>query len=330
MLADILGQSEIAARFLRAWRQQRLAQAYILNGPDGIGKAPFAVELVKTFLCREQGDDACESCPSCRKIKHGNQEDLEILEPTGPGNVIHKDQIDELMNKLRFRARSGEHRFVIIREADRMAEASANHFLKTLEEPPTRVTFFLLTSHISYLLPTIISRCQVVRMHRATADEIERFLVERGSDEAEAKLYATLSNGCPGRAVAMKEFGMFERRERILARITGLNAGNEMVASADMLNENKGQNLAASRAAHVADLTIMAALFRDMALLADGAEQSLLYNPDIAGRLQERAAAADPDRLREQTLHILEARSNIQKLINPDLVISELMMDLAS
>jgi len=329
MLADILGQGEVAAKFINAWKQGRLAQAYILTGPDGIGKTPFAIELVKTFLCGEKGDDACERCPSCRKVNHSNHEDVEVMQPTGRGNVIHMEEVDELIGKLRYRTRSGEHRFVIIRDADRMGDAPANHFLKTLEEPPTNVTFFLLTARPSFLLETIVSRCQVVRMHRATSDEIERFLTDRGYSEAEARLYASLSDGCPGRAVGLKESGVYERRERILQRIMGLNSGNQAPAAADMLNDNRAQTLAASREAHYTDLTLMAALYRDLALLAEGAERSLLYNPDVADRLQERAAAADPARLREQTLHILEARSNIQKLINPDLVISELFMDLA-
>ena len=128
MLADVLGQEKIARNFLTAWKQDRLAQAYILSGPDGIGKTPLAIELAKTFLCREGGDDACEACPSCRKAAHGNHEDIEIMEPATKGRVISRDAVHALIETLNFRARSGEHRFVIIREADRMRDEAANHF----------------------------------------------------------------------------------------------------------------------------------------------------------------------------------------------------------
>jgi len=328
MLADVLGQEKLARNFLTAWKQDRFAQAYILSGPDGIGKTPFAIELAKTFLCREGGDDACEACPSCRKVAHGNHEDVEILEPSGAGFMIHWEEVQELIEKLRLKARSGEHRFVIIREADRMREETANHFLKTLEEPPTDVTFFLLTARLPALLETIVSRCQIVRMHRAPPGDVEGFLRRRGYAAEKAALYASLCDGCPGRALAMEESGVFERRGRALQRLLALNRDNAEIAASRMLAENKGQTATETRRNHYDDLGLMATLLRDATLMAEGADTSLLYNPDIAGKLQPRAAASTPELLRKQTLSILETRENIERFVNPDLLISRLFLEL--
>ena len=330
MLADIIGQDVIADKLRSAWKQQRLAQAYILSGPDGIGKTPFALELAKTFLCREHGDDACGRCPSCRKVAHGNHEDIEVLEPAGAGRVIKRDSVHDLIEALRFKARSGEHRFVIIREADRMREEASNHFLKVLEEPPTDVTFFLLTARLPFLLETIVSRCQVVRMHRAAPGRIERFLVDRGCEPEQARLYASLCDGCPGRAIDMQEGGLFERREQILKRLLVVDRENAAVVAAEMLAANKGKTLAATRANHYADLGLMATLLRDATVLAEGAGGSMLYHPDVADRLRPRADASSPERLREQTLCALETRENIERMINPDLLISRLFAELST
>ena len=330
MLADVLGQAEVAKRFINAWRKNRLAQAYILHGSDGIGKTPFAIELAKTFLCEKHGDDACEQCPSCRKVQHSNHEDIEILEPTGAGKIITFESVNELIEKLKFKTRSGEHRYVIIREAERVRPETANHFLKTLEEPPTEVTFFLLTARLPALLETIVSRCQIVRMHRTPADEIERFLIRRKVEQDKARLYSRLADGCPGRAVNMDDGGIFERRMQVLAWLRELDQIGDIVVAAEVLEANKGRTLADTRDAHAANLGLLATIYRDMTLLAEGADPALLYNPDVADDLRSRALRVGSARLRAQSLAILEARGNIEGNINPDLVISQLLADLAA
>jgi len=331
MLTDVLGQSDVARKFLNARRQGRLAQAYILSGPDGIGKMPFAMELAKTFLCQEKGDDACEHCPSCRKVQHGNHEDIEILEPFGPGQVIRmRDDIDPLIERLNYKTRSGEHRYVILREADRMREEAQNHFLKTLEEPPTDVTFFLLTARMPALLETIISRCQIVRMHRAAPHEIEQFLVKRGMDPDRARLYSRLADGCPGRAVRMDEEGIFDRRQRVLTWLADLDKiGAVMLANA-VIDENRSRTLMEARSKYSLDLALMATIYRDMTLLAEGADPSLLYNPDVAGDLARRARKTGARRLREQSAKILESRRHVEANVSTDLIISNLLAELAA
>ncbi|HUW30544.1 MAG TPA: DNA polymerase III subunit delta' [Planctomycetota bacterium] len=330
MLSDVLGQSDVARKFLKARRQNRLAQAYILAGPDGIGKMPFAVELAKTFLCQEKGDDACEHCPSCRKVHHGNHEDIEVLEPTGAGKFITQESIHQLIERLNYKTRSGEHRYVILREADRMRPEAANHFLKTLEEPPTDVTFLLLTARMPALLETIVSRCQIVRMHRAAPDEIEQFLVKRGMEPDRARLYSRLADGCPGRAVRMEEEGIFDRRQRILRWLADLDKIGHVMLGNEVIEENRSRTLMEARGKYSVDLALMATIYRDMTLLAEGADPSLLYNPDVAGDLARRARKTGARRLREQSGRILESRQYIEANASPDLVISNLLADLAA
>jgi DNA polymerase-3 subunit delta' len=210
-----------------------------------------------------------------------------------------------------------------------MGQEPANHFLKTLEEPPTDVTFFLLTARLPALLETIVSRCQIVRMHRAPAEEIEEYMLVRGYPADKAKLYASLSDGCAGRAVNMEETGIFERRADVLQRLLNVTADNRDMLASEMLAKNRAKTLTVTRDNHSTDLGLMAALVRDMAFLAEGADSSLLYNPDVAGDLQPRASQYRPEHLRKHTVHILEARRNIESFINPDLVITQLFIELS-
>ena len=334
MIADVLGQAEVAKKLINAWRKNRLAQAYILHGPDGIGKTPFAIELAKTFLCLKGGTehalaDACDQCPSCRKVQHSNHEDIEVLEPSGPGRVVTFENVNALIEKLKFKTRSGEHRYVIIEEADRVRPETANHFLKTLEEPPTDVTFFLLTARLPALLETIVSRCQVVRMHRTPPAEIERFLLARGAEPEKARLYSRLADGCPGRAANMDGAGTFERRTRLLDWLHELDQTGDIVVASEVLEANRARTLMDTRDNHIANLGLLVTIYRDMTLLAEGADAALLYNPDVADDLRSRAQRVGAARLRTQSLEILDARKNIEGMVSPDLVISQLLADLA-
>ena len=105
---------------------------------------------------------------------------------------------------------------------------------------------------------------------------------------------------------------------------------NAEIAAAQMLAENKDKITTVTRRNHYDDLGLMATLLRDATLMAEGADTSLLYNPDVASKLQPRAAASSPELLRKQTLSILETRENIERFVNPDLLISRLFLELCN
>jgi DNA polymerase-3 subunit delta' len=207
--SSLKGHAEQREMFRRTIRRNRLAQAYLFVGPPGIGKQQFATRLSQLLLCHEPDADSlepCGRCTGCRPFLAGSHPDfLRIGCPPGKrempiellaGSSERRGQ-EGLCHDLSLAPLPGSRKVAIIDDADTMNEASANSFLKTLEEPPDRAVLFLIASNPDALLSTIRSRCQWVRFSPLDQNEVESLLVEQNLvDSAEdARFAASLSEG---------------------------------------------------------------------------------------------------------------------------------------
>jgi len=201
-LGDILDQ-EVAIRLLSGVaRGRRVPNAMLFWGPGGVGKRLAAMELIKALNCRQGGGEACEGCLSCRKIRSGNHPDVKTVGPGGKSRQIVLDQVDEVIEYSSLRPFESSWRAVVFQDADRMNLAAQNHFLKTLEEPPGNSLFLLLSEYPRMLLPTIRSRCQMVRFRRLRPETVVAFLKrERDVADDTAEAIAHLSEGQMSRAM---------------------------------------------------------------------------------------------------------------------------------
>lgn len=206
---QLRGHTEQREMFRRAMERGRLSQAYLFVGADGIGKQLFARRIAQALLCRSPADDvleACGQCPGCRPfLARAHPDFLYVTCPEGkrelPISLIagEDDQRGRtgLCHDLAVRPLEGSRKVAIVNEADTMNDASANAFLKTLEEPPDRAVLFLIASNLDAVLPTIRSRCQLVRFASLSNQDIEELLVELELVPSvdEAKFAAGLSDG---------------------------------------------------------------------------------------------------------------------------------------
>ncbi len=184
----ILGQPT-AVRLLQSdLIRNRLASAYLLVGPEGVGKRMSAVELVKAVYCDQPLEGPCDQCPNCRRIMRGVHPDVHVLIPQGASATISIDEVRWLLGRVALRPFAGSRSMVIVDGAHRLTEEAANSLLKVLEEPPGQTTFLLITSQPAQCLPTIISRCRIVRFqpYRRGAVDIE---------QADRPIYAHLAFG---------------------------------------------------------------------------------------------------------------------------------------
>jgi DNA polymerase-3 subunit delta' len=159
-------------------KNDRLAHAYLFTGPKGAGKKQMALHLAKSLFCQEREADACGACLACRRIDAGNHPDVRLLAPDGASIKI--DQIRDLQKEMAMRAVESRHKVYIIEHVEKMTTQAANSLLKFLEEPPAGVLAVLLTEHSHAILPTILSRCQIVPFSPLSADEIARQLQASG------------------------------------------------------------------------------------------------------------------------------------------------------
>jgi len=216
---DVLGHSMPIELLKRGIISGKVAQSYLFLGSQGIGKKWVALQFAKALNCLERDDktgDGCDRCLSCRKINDGLHPDIVILEPEN--QTIKVDQVRQMQRDLAYKPYEGLRRVCILAGADRMAPNMSNILLKTLEEPPVHTVLVLLANNSRLILPTIVSRCQLIRFNALPVSVVEQWLVEqKGFPEWEAHLLASLSEGSPGKALELQgEIGQIPRKELLM------------------------------------------------------------------------------------------------------------------
>jgi len=174
--------------------------ALLIVGPRGAGAGTLARDAVSTLMCGAPVDGGpCGACRSCRLISSGSHTDLVVISPTGESNTIKIDQIRALAAGLALFSVEGGRRIALIEHADLMNEDAQNALLKTLEEPPSRTHVILAAAEDSRLMPTIRSRCAVIRLGLPDANQASELLGERlGVDAPTAVRLLRMSSGRPG------------------------------------------------------------------------------------------------------------------------------------
>ncbi|MGB0741697.1 MAG: DNA polymerase III subunit delta', partial [Planctomycetaceae bacterium] len=203
------GHQEQRDLFSRSLANRRLSHAYVLAGQDGIGKSRFGRLLAQSLFCRNsppESLDACGECRACRSFDAGSWPDyIEVGLPPGKNEIpiaaiagsAEKRGREGLCFELSMAPQASERRVAVINDAHRMNAEGANALLKTLEEPPAQALILLISDSPDSLLPTIRSRCQVVRFFPlSTEDTIQILLNEEMTDsEQEARTVAEVCNG---------------------------------------------------------------------------------------------------------------------------------------
>jgi DNA polymerase-3 subunit delta' len=215
-----------------ALRKNLLASAYLFYGDRGTGKWAMALELAKSINCEKNCREACNVCSSCLKIDKMIHPDVRMIFPFPSAKSEEKsqkeiekykklkiqdpyttvrfekninipvEQIRAMQREIYLKPFEGKRKVIIIAEAEKMHNSSANSLLKTLEEPPLDANLILTSNDVNKLLPTVVSRCQQIRFGKISAKIIEEKLMEvYHVDKEKASYYANISNGSYGKAL---------------------------------------------------------------------------------------------------------------------------------
>ena len=230
------GHDAAVASFRDSLNSGRLHHAWLLAGPQGIGKALFAEKAALRVLAQGQGAveapglDVPESHPAARLVSAGSHPDMMKLErlvketsSTGElARSISVDQVRGLQRLFSTTASLSPWRVVIIDAIDDLERNAANALLKNLEEPPPHSLFLLVSHAPERLLPTIRSRCRQIRLSTLSADAMTSALRAAAPDDEEAEIaeLAVAGHGSPGRALAWRglDIGGLDRAMEALAR----------------------------------------------------------------------------------------------------------------
>ena len=227
----IIGQ-EFAKRVLvKAVREASPTHAYLFLGLQGTGKATTALEFAKALNCIDPREgNACGECALCHAMEHGNAADVRVWSPDGANTKI--EQMREMIEGAIFKPVRGEWKVNIVEQGDTLNEHSANCILKLLEEPPDYLVNILVFRNAANILPTIRSRCQLLRFTQVNTDEIaQRLTDDFGVSVDEARFLAAYSQGCPGRAIdTIGNTEFFARRDAIIRVAASALSGNPWAA----------------------------------------------------------------------------------------------------
>ncbi|MFC1485024.1 DNA polymerase III subunit delta' [bacterium] len=167
---EIIGQERAISILKNAKTAEKISHAYIFAGPIGVGKKRVALEFAKWLNCMElETSGPCDSCRSCKKVNNLQHPEIRVYEEEKANISIQK--VREIQRDIQYKRTESKYRVVIIDEAEKLTLEAANCFLKALEEPPEGTIIILVTSSISGMLKTIISRCQIIRFKNLSFDE---------------------------------------------------------------------------------------------------------------------------------------------------------------
>jgi DNA polymerase-3 subunit delta' len=174
--------------------KHRLSHAYLFVGESGVGKHSLAKWLAKAKLCADIDEEGkpCLTCNQCVRIEDGFHPDVYIV--CTQGQTIKVEQIRELKKELSCSGFESRQKVVIIQAADKMNQSSQNSLLKFLEEPSHGVLIILETSSAAKLLPTIISRMQVLKFCELPVKKLKKHLLNHGIDDRTADILSSLTN----------------------------------------------------------------------------------------------------------------------------------------
>lgn len=259
----ILGHDEVVQQFRRALARGRLASSFLFVGPAGIGKRSFAIKLAQALLCQvhpEAAMDPCGQCASCTQVLAGSHPDLvTIARPKDKsflplelliGDKEHRMR-EGLCHDIAMKPFLGGRKVAIIDDADYLNAEGANCLLKTLEEPPPRSILILIGTSPAKQLPTIRSRCQLIRFQPLATEDVADLLVRCKllEDPAEAQRLARYSNGSLQQALELVDEELLSLRSRLHERLAEpCWNGVQLAASLATFIEGGGREAAARRA----------------------------------------------------------------------------------
>lgn len=234
---DFKGQSAHIAQLQADFAQGTNVHAYLLTGPKGTGKRSVAQLCAMAALCRG-AHKPCGACGPCRRVLSGTHPDVHTVVPEKGKQIISVGVMRDVLSEVGVKAFEDGAKAILIPEAERMNPASQNCLLKTLEEPPENTVFFLMTDQPAALLPTIVSRCRVVRFHPLSVEEAAKRLTALGQSPDMALAKARMAEGCVGQALDIDE-AQLSLRQELTRDVFSVHRAGDALAVVNAYKEDK-------------------------------------------------------------------------------------------
>jgi DNA polymerase-3 subunit delta' len=361
-LKDIFCQEKAISAIQNAFAGDKVAHAYIFAGSDGVGKFTTAKEFAKLLLCkkpveRDDFTDSCGDCESCRLFDAGSHSDFEhvykeLIKFTKEGKDKETpvdfpiDVVREfVLDKVNQRPALSTRRVFVLTEAEKLNNQSQNCLLKVLEEPPLYCCIILVCTRPDKLLPTIRSRCQILRFGPIDEEKIIEKLRQPGLGEKQAKFFARLTNGSLGLAgtysqLETAEADIYKTKTEIVNALADFEYKNALELAETLQKQSKEVAAIWAKLAPATSTTdikrkstgiilqIIITALHD-AMLANIAASSQFVNFDQPEQIKKIALRFNPEQAAQKIAECFKTLHYLESSVNERLILEQLLLNLA-
>jgi len=328
---DVLGHEWAAQLLAQHIANHEARHAYLFSGAPGVGKRTLALRFAQALNCTQPPapGQPCRTCRTCKAIEHGQHPDLSVVQSEQEGATLKVEQVRELQHVLSLSPYQARYRVALLRRFQEATASSQNALLKTLEEAPEKVILLLTTDAVENLLPTIASRCEVLRLRPLPVEQLSQALATRwGQPPQQARRLAHLAGGRVGMALRwIDDPALLERRTGWLDDLQTLLAAplRQRFAFADRATK-KGEKSALLPEMLQTWLTF----WRDVLLVCAGAAEgpeTPLTNLDREEQVRRLASRMDLAQATGLTAGLEEALARLDANVNARLLVEVLLLD---
>ena len=303
--------------------------AYLFCGPPGLGRRTLALRLAQALNCTKTIAPGipCGVCRDCKQIEEMRHPDMNVIQAVDEDGVskengtLKVDQVRAVQHSLSLRPYQAKYRVALFLRFQEANDNAANALLKTLEEAPAHAILLLTADTPEQLLPTIISRCEVLRLRALPISAIESDLLDRGVDEERARLLAHISGGRPGYARKLvDDMTLLEKREE------RLNDLQTLLPAPRVEKFSYAEKLAKDKEVMRQTIVIWLSYWRDVMLRVAGAESPLI-NVDRNMEIEFLAGRLNLSTARRVVSDLESALEKMDKNVNSRLLAEVLLLD---
>jgi DNA polymerase-3 subunit delta' len=305
--------------------QQSHRQAYLITGPEGVGRRTLAVRFAQAVNCLQPvaPGEPCLDCQACGQIERMVHPDLSIVQAEEFGRQLKVDQIRELQHGLSLAPYNAKYRLAILLRFEEANRQAANALLKTLEEPPAKVILLLTAESADRLLPTIVSRCEVIRLRPIPSAVMNQGLKNTWQmSPAEADFLTHLSGGRPGYA-----FHLYQNPEKLSHRKIWIEDQLNLLSSNRVDRFDYAEEMTKDSQTLPEILKIWLSFWRDV-LLRTSKSNSQISNIDYQDTIDNLAHSLGQEQAHALVVMIEKIFNLLDHNVNPRLAIEVFMLDL--